>query len=99
MREIHKADLKDLRELRLVYLSDNLLEYLEKDLFIYNRHLECVYFDNNRIKFVAAGIFDHLTLQTIHFNDNPCASQQVDDDHKKALAAVKEIYRTCSVSY
>lgn len=95
MFEIHKEDLKQLPHLRLLYLSENRLEYLEKNLFAFNKDLESVYFDDCQIKFVATEVFDHLTLHSIHFLNNPCASQKVENDRNKTLVVVKEIYRKC----
>ncbi|KAG5670179.1 hypothetical protein PVAND_000459 [Polypedilum vanderplanki] len=97
MREIHKEDLKQFPKLRSFFMSNSNVEYLEKDLFIYNPNLVLVFFNLNNIKYVDPHVFDNLKhLTYLGFDRNFCHSGLVENNRQKALDLIQEINENCS---
>lgn len=72
LKEIHREDLEPFKELRELTISGNLIEELEKDLFVGNVNLEKVIMDNNRIRFIHPKVFSGEKLVYIFLDRNWC---------------------------
>lgn len=73
LKEITQDDLRPLKMLQNLYLDNNHLESIEKDLFAYNPLIEHLNLGQNRIKVVAFNVLDPLVnLEEISFEHNDC---------------------------
>lgn len=79
LREIRQIDLKPFPKLKHLDLFDNKLEFLEQDLFKFNRDLEVIWLSSNNIKVVDWSTFDGLKkLKSLYMGDNICVRQSAD---------------------
>lgn len=62
--------------LKIFSITHNKLETIPKNLFRYNLKLESVWFEDNRIKIIDEGMFDHLPdLNYVDLTYNFCVSE------------------------
>lgn len=100
LKEIRRGDLEVFIVLRKLTISGNLIEELEKDLFIGNVHLERVILDKNRIRFIHPKVFIGQQLNYIFLDSNWCTDlkaidkSQVETMFKKPIEdCMKDEYR------
>lgn len=73
LSEINAEDLRPWRALGSLSFAFNSLTTLDGDLFKYNRDLQIIRFDRNKISHVGSGLLSGLyDLKTFLFRDNPC---------------------------
>lgn len=74
LKQITKEDLKPYgSKLKNLDLSYNEIEFLEKNLFIYNPNLVEIIFNNNKIRHVMNGAFNNIPkVERLWFEPNPC---------------------------
>lgn len=92
LREIKQHNLKGFPKLKNLFMSGNVIEYLEKDLFKYNLLLEMINFSQNLIKSIDANLFDELKeLKLLNLVMNACISgESVTTDIKYVILKVRE---------
>lgn len=96
LKAIHREDLAPFKKLRILSIWENDIEYLEKGLLEFNTELEYIGFGKNRIQYVDGKVFNHLRkLHTLHFDNNPCLSRQVQGDREEVWDLVEEIAEKC----
>jgi Leucine rich repeat len=96
---ISKFDLQQFPELRFFYINNNLIEFLDDDLFAYTTNLRLVALDSNKITSVGANLFSGLKdLRTLWFLSNPCLSEYVYDNPTAALNLSKRVVQACPVT-
>jgi len=61
LKQITKSDLQPFTELKEFNLESNDLEVIEKDLFMYNKKLKEVWFDDNKLKHI-----DNMALEPLN---------------------------------
>lgn len=80
LSEIHQNDLTPFTNLKVLRLPSNDLEFIEKDLFVYNPKLEVIILDKNKIQNIHPNVFDHLdVLRYLSFDGNACISDTEED--------------------
>lgn len=91
MKEIRKTDLKPFMNLKDLDLTGNHLEVLEKDLFIYNKNLNNIYLNDNKISHIDSKVFDDILLFVgrIILHNNICKFSAPDQEFKKDIAKVQ----------
>lgn len=98
LQDITKEDLRQYPKLLEIYLSDNEIEWIEKDLFIYNPQLQLVFFDRCKIKYVDPNVFDHLNMLVfLGFDNNICDSGHQENNRNGVLNLIQSIKRNCSI--
>lgn len=99
LKEITKENLKEFGDKlkKLEIIAGNQVEVIESDLFIYNKNVELVKIQNNKIKHIANGAFDHLEkLKELHLSGNSCTSSSDDaSDRTKIAAVVTNVEKNC----
>jgi hypothetical protein len=98
MRELHQADLLPLTQLKFLHVSDNEIEYVEHELFIFNQQLEVIAMARNRIVNIDADVFDDLkNLRYLNLEGNGCIKGAAEDKKflKNFLSEVKEKCSNC----
>lgn len=99
LKEITKDDLKEfgdkLKVLR--FPTENQIEIIKADLFIYNKKIEWINLTKNKIKHIENEVFDHLeNLQQLHLTDNPCTSSS-DEAYERSnlMTVIQSIEEKC----
>ncbi|CRK89641.1 CLUMA_CG003375, isoform A [Clunio marinus] len=83
LKSLTNEDLKPFKQLRGLYVDNNLLETLETDLFMYNPKLREISFNENKIKRIAFNILDKLVmLQKAEFYRNHCIDMGAETFHQ-----------------
>lgn len=96
LKKISESDLQPFKDLRILYLQNNNIEIIEKDVFKHNPKLEYLALDMNSIQFVSSDAFDHLIiLKTLLFRFNMCFSDYAYNDCAKVLKLVDDIKMNC----
>lgn len=73
LKRLREEDLEPFWDLRMLCLSNNNIERLEKNIFKHNTKLEYLSLDENSIHVVMAGAFNGLdVLRSLLFRGNPC---------------------------
>lgn len=81
LKELKQSDLKPFRKLKHLDLFENRIEYLERDLFKWNLHLEVVWFSSNRIKVIHETAFDGPeNIKKLYLGGNICIRESADND-------------------
>lgn len=94
LKEITREDLKPLILLENLYIDNNELESLDKDLFISNSLITTINLSNNKIKSVGIHALEPLTnLQKINFSNNACIDLDGVDEE-----SIKEVKRQLSLN-
>lgn len=79
LKSVTKGDLKPFKYLRGLYLDNNQLEFLEKNLFMFNPRLQAINFSNNKLKHISHDILDSLThLSKADFLKNRSLDMEAD---------------------
>ncbi|KAG5676472.1 hypothetical protein PVAND_006304 [Polypedilum vanderplanki] len=95
--EVHKEDLEQFLNLEELYLSNNQIQVLKKDLFIYNNKLEILFISDNKIFYVDSKVFDNLKkLKFLGFLNNICFSGVVRNNEFEVMKLTQKITRFCS---
>lgn len=97
LKEIRQIDLKPFTDLRYLDLFENKIEYLEADLFKYNRRLEVIWLSNNKIKFIDDNVFQGLGLTSLYLAYNECISKSVTDNPTSLMYFLDMIKIQCGV--
>ncbi|KAL7013875.1 hypothetical protein ACKWTF_015627 [Chironomus riparius] len=93
---IRQENLTPFTNLRLLDLHDNLLDYLPRDLFVYNPNLEVINLSRNRISNIDPDIFDYLNnLKYLNLENNECISD-MENDTNGVKAMINEIKEKCN---
>ena len=68
LQEVRQHDLKPFTKLKGLFLSNNSIHILEKNIFKYNEDLQVVWLNMNPLKYMDPNIFDHLTgIKSLNF--------------------------------
>jgi len=94
LKQITKSDLQPFTELIELDLKSNDLEVIEKDLFMYNKKLNEVWFDHNKLKHIDNMAFESTQLKFAFFENNPCISMDADTE-KQITTLKREIAQSC----
>lgn len=97
LKEIRQTDLKPFTDLRYLDLFENKIEYLEADLFKYNRRLEVIWLSNNKIKFIDDNIFQGLGITSLYLAYNDCVSKSVTDNPTSLMYFLDLLKISCGV--
>lgn len=96
LKEIHQNDLAPFYKLRELYLIQNDIEVLEENLFQFNKRLELLWLDGNKIKKIDANIFDGLEkLQYLNFREKFCTLKKVLYDREGVEKIVEQMKKKC----
>lgn len=96
LKEIHQSDLKPFSKLEKIFVQSNNLAVLEQELFKYNPKIMRMNFADNNIVHVESSVFINLqNLQFLNFNNNPCYSDYINDNHLSVLNLVLSIQLEC----
>ncbi|KAG5667095.1 hypothetical protein PVAND_015094 [Polypedilum vanderplanki] len=94
LKEVTKNDLEPFKELTALSFFYNNIEFIEKDLFIHNPHLEFIWLEKNKIKQIWPSVFDHLkSLKNLCLLNNKCVSAQAinsKNDVKNVIEKLKQ---------
>jgi hypothetical protein len=97
MYYIDSIDLAQFRNLKVLWLENNLINYLPGDLFEHNPNLEFFGFENNPIKKIGAGFFSYTPkLLRFNFEHTECfpSFQKFDLDEKIRLVSLECMHKT-----
>ncbi|XP_070507881.1 uncharacterized protein [Chironomus tepperi] len=97
LKEIRQTDLKPFTDLRYLDLFENKIEFLEADLFKYNRRLEVIWLSNNKIKFIDDNVFQGLGITSLFLAYNECVSKSVNDNPTSLMYFLDLIKISCGV--
>lgn len=98
MIEIHQSDLKPLIDLEFLNLAFNSIQFLEENLFEFNKNLKMIDFWMNKISYIAPNVFDNLiNLNILWLLKNDCVSENV-DDRDNVLKLIKKVKVECGNS-
>lgn len=99
LKIIHREDLKQFSNLKILWLQRNDLEVIESNLFDSNRDLEEINLNQNKIWFVGQNTFKSLLkLKTFNFSNNWCITENVelnslnDIMNQKCYFMTKQLY-------
>lgn len=93
---IEQEDLTPFTNLRLLDLHDNLLDYLSRDLFVYNPNLEVINLSLNKITNIDPDVFDYLNnLKYLNLENNECISD-MENDRNGVKILITEIKEKCN---
>ncbi|KAG5667121.1 hypothetical protein PVAND_015120 [Polypedilum vanderplanki] len=96
LKEIHKSDLEPFYKLRELYLIGNEIEIIEANLFEFNKRLELLWIDGNKIKRIQTGAFNGLEkLKYLNVREEKCMLKKVQYDHHAVLKLIEMIERKC----
>lgn len=85
LREITQTDIKEFPKLKFLYLENNHITYLEKNVFEFNPDLEYINLNLNSIKTIHSEVFNNLKrLQFISLAKNECIDVQASGDEQIA---------------
>lgn len=97
LKEIRQDDLKPFSKLKYLMIDTNLLEFLEKDLFKYNKGLIYFNVNNNKIKKIDEKLFDDLKqLNFLNLLTNDCISMFGHGKNRVAMI-IKTVKEQCSM--
>lgn len=96
---VSNFDLKQLLKAIHIEFTNNLLEHIPGDLFLFNPKLQDVDFSRNRIKSVGKGILQPVEeLHTIHFISNICINGRVLTNKDALQDFQKQLEEKCPTS-
>lgn len=93
LKEIHQENIAPFIHMQVLSLHTNHIEVIEKNLFRLNPVLYYIILTNNRIKYIAHNVFNHLSLQTLRIVNNTCISDYADTNSNERGVQVLEIRR------
>jgi len=97
LKEIRQYDLKPFLKLQYLMIDSNLLEFLEKDLFKYNKGLIYFNVNNNKIKRIDEKLFDDLKqLNFLNLLSNDCISM-FGHGKNRVARIIKTVKEQCSM--
>lgn len=93
---IQQSDLTPFSNLRLLDLHNNSIQFLPRDLFVYNPNLEVLNLSLNGIKNIDPDIFDYLNfLRFLNLESNDCISD-MEVDRKGVTILIMEVKEKCN---
>lgn len=96
LKEIHQNDLAPFYKLREFYLIENDIEVLEEGLFEFNKRLELLWLDGNKIKKINPNIFDVLNkLRFLNFREKNCTLKKIQYDREAVEKIVSQMKKKC----
>jgi len=96
LKEVHQRDLKDYPKLMNLYLYNNNLQILEKDLFEFNPNLETIYLHTNKITHIDPNVFDKLSkLKSLYLNSNTCINMEAANNPTEVQKIIKTAQAQC----
>lgn len=97
LTKISKKDLKPFgHNLRILWLTNNAIEFISSDLFEFNKNLVEISLGFNKIKRVDGGAFAGLdSLSSLYFLANVCYSGEKVDNGEEIEMLVGEIEKKC----
>lgn len=96
LKEICQKDLKPFYKLKVASFTGNLIEFLDRDLFLFNSDLIEVRFSSNKISYICPNIFKHLSsLKTLYMNGNLCIDELAFGEEKVKIL-IQKIKINCS---
>lgn len=96
LKEITREDLKDLRNLEVIYLRYNLLTTLPNNLFEDMPKLKSINFYGNKLKFVSSKLLKPIQdngLTYVNFGDNENIDALYAPGNSKSVATVKKLMK------
>lgn len=97
LKYLDKSDMRDFTNLRYLYLYNNVLEFLQSDVFRHNTQLEYISFYANRLMHIGSKVLNDLPrLRTAYFNKNICIDKQAVSSEKEISELRLEIAERCS---
>lgn len=97
--EINKEDLEPFPDLNFLSLTNNELQTIDFDLFVYNPNLEMVLLWGNKIETVNDAFYILPKLRYLSFRNNSCYSGDAKNNQNKITALIKEIHKNCEPDY
>jgi hypothetical protein len=89
-------DLRQLTQLRFLYIHSGGITHMSAGLFANNKHLEYFGIRANPIHHVDVGTFSSLeNLHTLYFVENSCFTGNVFNDTKLICGLVEQLERKC----
>lgn len=96
LKALRQSDFKPLQNLENIYLDNNKLEFIEKDIFAYNPKIRFINLESNKIKSVAINVFEPLMrLQQLNFSGNICHQGKAESPAEVEILK-KNIYEKCA---
>lgn len=93
-------DMKEFDNLRLFGIAYSKITFLPRDLFIHNTKLEVFESLHNPIKHIDSGVFKHIQLIDLSFEENECCEQKINvgiqNDAKDMKRAIEDIEKACA---
>lgn len=101
LRELTCGDLEQFGErLTYLWLCNNEIEFIDKNLFKNNPNLAILNLIGNKIKFVEPGAITELAFpHSIYFGNNPCFSGSISYDEEGLPDFVAEIESKCTFRF
>jgi hypothetical protein len=97
LREIHKQDLMDFKELLYFAAVRTPLQTIESDLFEHNSKLKSLHLNDNQISKIGFSTFDHLkSLIYLDLDSNKCISKNVYRNRSEVEKLIDEVKKNCS---
>jgi hypothetical protein len=97
IKEVHQSDLRPFAELIVLSFYVNQIEYIEKDLFKFNKKLKLVQFETNQLTYIDSNVFDQLNLKYLYLGENKCMNMNA-ESQEGTLKVIKEAKEKCSNS-
>jgi len=93
LKQIKKEDLKPFYKLRGLWMRENQLEVLEKDLFMYNTQLELIMMNDNKIKHIDGSLIDLQVQKLVLFSlqNNVCIN--IEGNTKAILEKLPAVFK------
>lgn len=97
LKEIRQVDLKPFGKLKSILVHNNMIEYIEKDLFKFNPDLVYVNLDYNKISYIDPNVFDNLnSLKWLFLINLSCIDKRSWNDRQDTLNVITEMKGKCS---
>ncbi|KAL7050842.1 hypothetical protein ACKWTF_004243 [Chironomus riparius] len=93
---VDNMDLRNLVNLKIFDLEDNNIEVLQSDLFINNIKLKEIYLQKNKLKFIAARVFNVINLIALNLEENLCVNGKAYNDISAMLTLKLKVDEICS---
>lgn len=96
VKYVDNMDLRNLVNLKIFDLEDNVIEVLQSDLFVNNIKLREVYLQKNKLKFIAAHVFNLFNLIVLNLDENLCVNGKAINDISAMLTLRTRVDEICS---
>lgn len=96
LKEIHQTDIKPFSKMIKLDLSSNLINYIEDDLFEFNRKLKFVSLAYNQIYYLHSDVFRNLkSLEYLRLTEIGCMDKSVDNNPNDVFGLINNIDNKC----